>query len=239
MADETCEIDRWLSETKFINHQHPTIKELASQLTWGLGTDKEKAVAIHNWVRDNIMFGWTKSFWCDSATDVLKAKMGFCNTKSTLFIALLRCSGIPARQMFVTIHRDILKGIVTPRTDYLDHSYCQVYLEGKWVNTDSYILDSKLFEVAQSKLASEIISIGYGTILGGSNKWDGEHDSFSQFLNDGRVDYLSNREFGLYEDMEDFYANASNTTNGARLIRFLFFLLHWKFNKNIEQIRKL
>ena len=107
-------MNRWLMETKFINHQDPKIKELSARISSGLSDDKSKAIAAHDWVRDNIPFGWSKSFWHDSATDVLEAKVGFCDTKSTLLIALLRSMGIPARHYIVNIHRDILKGIVTP-----------------------------------------------------------------------------------------------------------------------------
>ena len=41
------------------------------------------------------------------ASEVLRAKVGYCNTKATLFIALLRAAGVPARQHFVDL-RNVL-----------------------------------------------------------------------------------------------------------------------------------
>jgi transglutaminase-like putative cysteine protease len=43
------------------------------------------------------------------ASAVIRAGVGFCNPKSTLFVALLRGAGIPARQHMVSINMNVLK----------------------------------------------------------------------------------------------------------------------------------
>lgn len=207
---------------------------MAQSITSGIADDRAKAVAIHDWVRDNIRFGWTKQFWADSATDVLASGKGFCNTKSTLFVALLRNVGIPARQHFVTIHSDSLYGLVKTGSEYLDHAYTEV-----WLKTDSYVIDSKLFRNAQARLGTENRLIGYGTIQGGQNIWAGRTDSFAQFVNDGRVDYLTTRDYGVFDDVETFYRTAPGTINGGCFTRAIICLLAMTglINKHTESLR--
>ncbi|KAH3849774.1 uncharacterized protein LOC127874331 [Dreissena polymorpha] len=240
MEKDNVEDNEWLKQTKYINHKDPAITTLAQSITSGIADDRAKAVAIHDWVRDNIQFGWTKHFWADSATDVLAAGKGFCNTKSTLFVALLRNVGIPARQHFVTIHCDSLHGLVKTGSEYVDHAYAEVYLDGKWLKTDSYVIDSKLFRNAQARLTTENRLIGYGTIQGGQNTWDGRTDSFAQFVNDGRVDYLTTRDYGVFEDVETFYKTAPETINGGRFTRAIICVLAMTglINKKTESLRK-
>ena len=66
---------------------------------------------IHDFVRDNIKFGFTKKFDLPSTLETLKFERGHCNPKATLFKEMLQMVGIEARLHFVTIKSDILFGI--------------------------------------------------------------------------------------------------------------------------------
>ena len=177
-------------------------------------------------------------FWSNRASDVLASGKGYCNTKSTLFIALLRASGIPARQVFVDIDSDVLFGLVEPGTPYVDHSYVEVFLDGHWVSTDAYIVDEDLFFPAQAKALSEQRLLAYGVHQTGSNRFTGTEPSFCQFNHlDPRE--ISSRSWGVFADVGDFYSNASghwNRLNGP--IRFAFGVLANSANRRADELRR-
>ena len=118
----------FLESTEYIDHEHPEIRKLVRRLTANAADDRKRAVAIHDFVRDEIRFGFSGDFYDQRASAVLAGGRRFCNTKSTLFVALLRAAGIPARQRFVDIDADILHGLVDTGGAYVDHSYAEVYL---------------------------------------------------------------------------------------------------------------
>jgi transglutaminase-like putative cysteine protease len=204
-----------LEPTKYIDS---TNSELASQVNKtiaGAKDEVEKAVLIHDFVRDAVSFGWAGAFYDQKASEVLESKIGYCNTKSTLFVALLRAAGIPAKQHFVNINAKILEGILNPGTEYVDHSYTEVYLRGSWFKVDSYIVDAKLANAARRRLQKENRLIGYGVHRNGVSNWDGTSNAFSQFLNDGSYKNLSTRDFGVYEDIDAFYRSGNGVNELA------------------------
>lgn len=231
------DIKSYLKSTKYIDHENSSIREIVNELIKDCMIDEDKAVLIHNFVRDNILFGFNQKFYDMTASQVLLAKQGFCNNKTTLFVAMLRAASIPSRQIFVDISKEILNGILDPPTPYLDHSYSEVYLDKKWIKVDSYIVDSKLFKEAKKKLAEKNAILGYGVNLNGVNEWDGKTDAFSQFVFKDS-DKFSTQEFGIFEDVDHFYKIAPKPWSKSSLItKIVFFLLSGKFNKTIEQIR--
>ena len=231
--------DQWLHETAYINFSHRLIAETALSLTQDTNDAIDTARAIFCFVRDEIAFGFARGFWDNSASAVLKSRIGYCNTKSTLFVALLRASGIPARQVFVDIHASVLDGIIDPGTPYVDHSYVEVWLNGAWIATDSYIVDRALFEPAQAKVNQEGRLLGYGVHQTGSSDWDGQQPSFSQF-NQLDTRPISTCRWGVFEDVGDFYRHAERPWN--RLNPFLragFGTFSAGANRRAERLREL
>lgn len=212
-----------LGSSELIDTGHPMIQATAARLTRGLRSDRDKAVAIHDFVRDEIPFGFGPRFYDQKASDVLRSRHGFCNTKGALFIALLRAAGIPARQHFVDISPAILKGIVDPGTEWMDHSYTEVRLDGRWIAVDSYNADPKLFYAALRLLNEQGLDFGYGAHRYGNPIWDGRRDSFSQFVQGKGKDKIGNRDFGVYADARAFYATAPGASNRLTLQMKAFF----------------
>lgn len=201
-----------LHATRYLNFQHPRVRDAAVAIRPAGKTDRDVARAVFAFVRDEIKFGFAGGFWNNTAADVLKDRRGYCNTKSTLFVALMRARGIPARQVFADIHASVLDGIISPGTPYVDHSYCEVFLDGAWRATDAYIVDPELFTAAQPRLEKENRLMGYGVHVTGTNTWDGIAPSFSQYnILDDRP--ISTRTFGVFEDVGDFYATAKSPWN--------------------------
>jgi hypothetical protein len=231
-------MQEFLSETEYLDFNNGRIKSTVNDLIKSASDNKEKAILIHDFVRDNILFGWTKKFYDMKASQVLETKIGFCNNKSILFVAMLRAAQIPARLVYVDISKRILDGIVDPRSDYVDHSYSEVYLADKWVKVDSYIVDSLLFNNAKKKLLKEGKELGFGVHRDGTNKWDGEHDAFSQFVYSDSKN-ISTKEYGVFSDVKEFYEKTPNAWNKPNVVQSLvFFFLSGVFSKNADKIRK-
>jgi transglutaminase-like putative cysteine protease len=118
----------YLQATKNCQMTNSQIKSLAASITKGKTTTYQKAVAIFNWVRDNL--GYT--FYSNTnygAVGTLAKRTGNCCDTTHLLIALERAAGIPARY----VHG---KCKFTSGNTY-GHVWAQVYVEGKWYNADA------------------------------------------------------------------------------------------------------
>jgi transglutaminase-like putative cysteine protease len=228
---------RYLAATAYIDIGAPSIQRLATRLTSGVADDRGKALAIFLFVRDEIRFGFGAGFYDQKASTVLSNGIGFCNTKSTLFVALLRAAGIPARQVFVDIDAGILFGLLDPGTPFVDHSYTEVLINGRWIATDAYIVDTPLFRAAKARLRREGRVLGYGVHVNGTNEWDGRRPSFAQFNNDGAV-RLGSRKPQVFNDVGDFYARRAAPWNRLNwLMRQGFGMLASGGNSAADQLR--
>ncbi|PPD16840.1 MAG: hypothetical protein CTY25_00545 [Methylobacterium sp.] len=226
-----------LQPTTLVDSEHPLIRDRARTITTGLKSDRERALAIFRFVRDDIRFGFAGAFWRQKASDVLATGYGFCNTKSTLFVALLRAAGIPARPVFVDIDAGILRGFLDPGTAYVDHSYTEVELEGRWIATDSYIIDAPLFRNARARLAAEGRALGYGTHRDGTPDWDGRRDAFVQWVA-ARDPAITRQTFGRYHDVADFYDNEARAQSRLGFpVSLIFPAFALRANRAIAQLR--
>ncbi len=208
-------IDNNLSETEYLDFSHPSIQNLLENITKDLTDNKDKAIAIHNYVRDEIIFGFSRQFYDMKASEVLEAGKGFCNNQSTLFAAMLRGVGIPARHRFYSLSASVLSGIINPGTTYVDHAVVEVYLDNKWIAVDSYIVDSDHAEAVQAKLIS---GMGLGMRANASLNWDGMSSSFSQF----HPEYVE-KEFGIFDDVGHFYDQEKAANNRFGMIEKVMF----------------
>ena len=83
-------------ETRMHNFSNQSIQKLIQEHNWRLLDDYNKVLEVYNYIQNDILFGYNLD---DSlkASDILKDKIGQCNTKGTLFMALLRALNIPCR----------------------------------------------------------------------------------------------------------------------------------------------
>ncbi|MGL4441028.1 MAG: transglutaminase-like domain-containing protein, partial [Bosea sp. (in: a-proteobacteria)] len=213
-ATEAAQADeqRFLMPTRYIDSDSGPIRDVAARLAPPDAPARTKGLAAFAFVRDEVRFGFGSSFYDYSASQVLSSRIGYCNTKGTLFAALLRAMGVPARQVFVDIDAGILRGIIDPGTPFVDHSYVEAFLGGRWIATDAYIVDPALFRGAARRLAAEGQMLGYGLHNDGTVNWDARRGSFSQFVDNGAV-RLTSRRFGVFDDVGDFYIRAPNPWN--------------------------
>jgi hypothetical protein len=232
------DLENYLAPTTLIDSDNPAIMALATRIAPVDLPVTERVSRIFAFVRDEVLFGFGPRFYDYRASQVAEIRRGFCNTKGTLFIALLRASGIPARQVFVDIDAAILEGIVDPGTPYVDHSYTEIFIDNGWIATDAYIVDAKLFSAAQERLASENKSLGYGAHRLGTMLFSSAQATFSQFVA-GQVPSLTTRHYGIHADVNAFYEATPQTWNRLTPItRIAFPLFSGSANGRAEALRR-
>jgi transglutaminase-like putative cysteine protease len=171
-ADTSEENQVYLNPTEYCDCDNDKIINQVKVLLREDSTNKDKAIRIFYYVRDNIQYGLDISD--TKASKTLKNKYGNCVTKTNLQIALLRAAGIPSRYHQVVLNREILKGFVPKRVfDNTDeriwyHPWCECLLSGNWVANDASF-DENLYESLCGKGVWDKRNIP--TI-----DWDGETD---------------------------------------------------------------
>jgi Transglutaminase-like superfamily len=228
----------FIVNASMIDSTATSIVETTNRVVAGAQSDRERAVRIHDFVRDEIKFGWSTGFYDQRASEVLAAKIGYCNTKSTLFVAMLRAAGIDARQHFVNIDAAIILDFLNPGTSYVDHSYTAVRIDGRWLKVDSYVVDRPLANAARTRLQREGKILGYGAHRNGTSDWDGTTDAFSQFVNDGAHPKLTTKDFGVYDDVHAFYVSGNGVNAQPWVARQLVGVLSRSANQKIENARR-
>jgi len=219
-----------------------TVREVVERLVVGTATQRENAIALHDYVRENVKFGFTKYFDAAQPDYTLACGQGHCNPKSRLMVTLFRAAGLESYQHFVVIPKDILKDAI-PASRYwiirseLSHSYVEVKVEGVWCAIDSHIIDTPLLKAAQARLKSEGRSLGYGVRVDSTNVWNGQDNAFSQFDQGMMVE-----DHGRVDDLETYFRSRKYRHRVLGLRFNTMFKLMGDFglaalNSHIEDIR--
>ena len=187
------DISIYLQPTEFFDFNKKSVSKKALKITSGLKTEKEKAVALFYWVRDEIkynMLAYIPNVRANFRASVTLRRMnGFCVSKSILLSSLARAIGIPARIHLV----DLINHLISQKViDWMGtnimyvHGYSELYLNGKWVKlTPSF--DPKT--AIKGKFLPMV-------------EFDGENDAvFPKFDIEGNQfgEYLADR--GVYVDL--------------------------------------
>jgi hypothetical protein len=117
-------LKKYLEPTALIQSEDSRIKMTARQIICGKKTAWEKSLAISQWVNKNLVKQMTVSL--PSAVEVLSSRRGDCNEHATLFAALARASGIPAK---------LCLGVVYMDGRFYYHAWNAVYC-GRWIELD-------------------------------------------------------------------------------------------------------
>ncbi len=107
----------------------PAIQSVANQLTKGLNSTATKALAIFNYVRDEVSY----SYYADSkkgADGTLSSKAANCCDQANLIVALCRASNISARYSHAQ-GCTFSSGLVT------GHVWAQILVDGVWYSADA------------------------------------------------------------------------------------------------------
>ena len=122
------ELQEFLSETVYIESEHPDIHAKAVEILDGESNSWRAAKKLSNWVYKSVKEK-SLSGGYSSALSTLKTGAGDCTEHTVLMIAMARSVGIPAR---------ICSGIVFMRNAFYYHFWPEVYV-GTWVQMDPTI----------------------------------------------------------------------------------------------------
>ncbi len=125
------DVKKYINPSANIQSDDEKIIQLAKEISANKNTGFEKIAALASYVHNNTEY--VESFGTSSkdALWVLENKVGTCDEYSTLFIALARALGYPAR--YISGHAYGDKG-------WTPHAWAEVYL-GKWVPVDATWLE--------------------------------------------------------------------------------------------------
>ncbi|MCM3576034.1 transglutaminase-like domain-containing protein [Mesobacillus subterraneus] len=143
-VESTGEDQRDLLPSRGVQSDSEQIIQLASEITAGKSTERDKAKAIYEYVAKTVAYDVEKletdDFeWDDSALKTLDLKTGVCQDYSYLAIALLRASDIESR--FV---EGMARGGWWPSR----HAWVEAKIDGEWITMDptwgsGYVDDGK------------------------------------------------------------------------------------------------
>ena len=133
--------ERFLVPGKFVDSDHPAVIEFATLHSGSGRSDVEKALSLYYAIRDGIRYNPyidAKSSTAYPASDAILTGEGWCVPKAAVMVACLRVNGIPARPGYADVKNHLASQRLLDLlgTDLFPwHSYCEAYLDGKWVKS--------------------------------------------------------------------------------------------------------
>ena len=230
--------NKYLSQTHMLDYDNYKIQELISKRGWRELPEFERIRSIYNYIRDEIRFGYNVD---DSipASKVLKDGYGQCNTKGTLFMALLRAVGVPCRVHGFTIRKELQEGAMTgfvykqaPKNIF--HSWVEVYLEGKWYELEAFIIDKDYLGKLQQKNSN---------CTGAFCKFGvGVEDFKNPVIDFNRNNtYIQstgiNQDFGIYDSPDALLKEHHQEMGFIKKIAFRYYGRHM-MNRNVRKVRE-
>jgi hypothetical protein len=196
--------DRWLGSAALLDLEDPKLRLRAHALTQLCKGEREKALAVHHFVK---CLPFSKRFKLRprTARQVLDAGRGDAPEKGALLVALLRCVGIPARLLYVELRGDILRGL-TSSVATAGRPVAEIWLDGRWVRSDTYIFDTPYMVAARQRLKDMDWEWGYGIHRNGQSIWNGADDAFLGGVATER-DPMVLASLGVYHDPLDFMSS--------------------------------
>lgn len=230
-------MNKYMQETQMLNFNHSSIQRLVQEKQWTNDDDFLKIQKIYNFVRDNIAFGYNTDDTI-SASEVLNDGYGQCNTKATLFMALLRAVGIPCRIHGFTIDKKLQKGAMTgliyklaPQS--IIHSWVEIQYKEHWYNLEGFILDSEYLKKLQKKFSDCKTSFcGYGAATDNLQNPQIEWNANDTYIQKEGIDH----DFGVFNSPDEFFEKHQQRLSPIK--RCLYQNIGRKLmNCNVERIR--
>jgi hypothetical protein len=226
-----------LRETNLLDIESASIRKLVEARGWKDLPEKDRIGAIYGFVRDEIAFGYNLGDDLP-ASQVLADGIGQCNTKGTLFMALLRASGIPCRFHGFTIDKALQKGAITGVAYWLAprdivHSWVEVWFDGRWIELEGFILDKAYLSKLQEMFAEhEGPFCGFGAATPDLRNPGVDWTGVNTYIQKEGI----NHDFGVFDDPDSFYAKHGPNLSGAKKWLFQNAVRHW-MNRNVERVR--
>lgn len=232
------DLDRYLSETDLLNYSCNLIQKLVYDRKWNDLDEFNKIKDIYSFVRDEILFGYNISDDI-TAEQVLKDGYGQCNTKGTLFMALLRAVNIPCRIHGFTIDKELQKGAMTgivyknaPRN--VLHSWVEVFYNNEWYELEAFILDKKYLSKLQERFKEcSGAFCGYGVAVKDFKNPVIEWNANNTYIQSEGI----NQDFGVYDSPDEMYKEHKQEMSKTKELLYKNLGRHL-MNRNVSKIRE-
>jgi hypothetical protein len=137
----------FLLPEQYVESDSPEIIELASNIVLGLNTDRDKTLAIHDYVATHIAYDTAAYFNNNiheySALETLKDRKAVCNGYANLITALNRAVGIKTKYVSGTAWSS--ESEVSQK-----HAWNETYIDGRWLTQDA-TFDAGYIEEGEKK----------------------------------------------------------------------------------------
>ena len=218
--------------------EHPAIRARAQALTAGRSEPREKLERLFLFVRDDVHFGFPPRWDEVRASETLRYGLGYCCTKATLFLALCRATGIPARVRTGLISLEIMRGVLpSVAFPFLPsaggHAWLEVELDGAWRQMDSYIDDRPFYAGALDRLEASGRATGWSLSRAAGPTSCAFNFGEKGFVQMGAVA----EDHGTWEDYAEYMASPAYRRM-TRLQRVAFPWLARASNRTIAGIRR-
>lgn len=230
-------MNRYIQETDMLDYSDIHIQRLIQDKDWLELSDFDRIKAIYNYVRDEILFGYNID---DSipASKVLSDGYGQCNTKGTLFMALLRACNIPCRVHGFTIDKKLQKGAMTglvyrsaPKN--VLHSWVEIFFEDIWYELEAFILDNSYFsKLQQAHIDCVGAFCGYGVAVKDFQHPVIDFDRNNTYIQSEGI----NQDFGIYDCPDDFLKEHRQQMSVIKAFAYRNLGRHL-MNRNVKKIR--
>jgi hypothetical protein len=221
------------------DYDHPLVRETALRVTAGETAIRGKLEKLFYFVRDEIAFGFPADGDLVQASETLRLGVGQCNTKGTLFLALCKASGIPARLHFSLIRKEIQRGLFNGiayrlMPPLISHAWLEVLVDGQWRRLDSYINDRRFYEAGKAALRACGWDTGFSVACSGgepSAEFNLDEERFVQM--DAVVE-----DQGVWDEPGDYYASPAYRNRPGALRLLMYRLLVDRINRTVQRLRR-
>lgn len=229
--------DRYLKTTAMLDYKNENIQSLIDEKGWRNLPEFECIKSIYNYIRDDIKFGYNID---DSipASKVLSDGYGQCNTKGTLFMALLRACNIPCRVHGFTIDKELQKGAMTGivyknAPNNVFHSWVEVYFEDNWYELEAFIIDKEYLTKLQNTNSDCVGAFcGYGVAVTDFKNPTIEFNRNNTYIQSEGI----NQDFGIYDNPDDLLKEHHQELSPIKAFAYRHLGRHL-MNRNVKKIR--
>ena len=223
---------------RLADFDHSLVIKTAKDAAGSAATDRDRLRQLFFYVRDEILFGFPANGDLVKASDTIRLKMGQCNTKGTLFLALCKALGIPARMHFSAIRREIQRGLfvgpmyrLMPET--ISHAWLEVEIDGVWRRLDSYINDESFYLAGRVELKARGWETGFSVSCAAGESGAEFSIDREKFVQMGAV----TEDHGVWDEPADYY-NSGMYRNRPGILKLLIYRLAvGRINRRVNRLR--
>ena len=228
------EVRGWLNSTPLMDLRDEGLRQVAYALAPGTSTDREKAVAAHEFVR-SLAMDFSFRFRPSTAGEIVRKKSADVVGRATVLVALLRFCGFPSRVLFAEPMPEALRGLPAD-VSALPRPVVEVLLDRHWMRIDTFIFDERYLRAAQQRLRKKREDFGYGVSAAGATQWDGKRDALILGLE--QADSLHEKNPTPVDDVSEYASGLSGLQRLGLFARTLLWSMRRpKLERTIRALR--